>query len=122
MALALWLRILHFLGILLWMGGMVGMATTLQLGHRSKVAGILSDIGILFAMATGITMAIRNHYFAQPWLHIKLTLVVLMLGVHGVLRKKTRTGENGGATGLLSAGIILVTCIIYVIVMKPFMR
>lgn len=122
MALALWLRILHFLGILLWMGGTVGMATTLQLGHRSKVAGILADVGILFSLATGITMAVRNHYFSQPWLHIKLTLVVLLLGVHGVLRKKTRTGENGGATGLLTAALILATCIIYVIVMKPFMR
>ena len=122
MALALWLRIFHFLGILLWMGGTVGMATTLQLGHRSKVAGILSDIGILFSLATGITMAIRNHAFSQPWLHIKLTLVVLMLGVHGVLRKKTRTGENGGATGLLTVSIILVTCVIYVIEMRPFAR
>src|SRR5262245_35708524 len=118
----LWIRILHFAGIMLWVSGVVSLAVLLQAGARSKLAGILADIGATLAIVSGVYNAIQLHAFAQPYMHIKLTLVAIFVGLHVALRVKTRKQSAGGASGLLFGALLVALAILYVIVMRPMAR
>jgi uncharacterized membrane protein len=118
----LWLRIVHFVGLLLWVSGLTSMATVLIGGARSKLAGVLADLGATLALISGIYTALDRGLFRQPWLHIKLTLVAALLGVHIVLRFKTRRGNASGAGALLGTTLLLAVAIVAMIVLRPLAR
>lgn len=117
-----WMRILHFAGFTLWISGLVALAALLQAGARSKLPGILADIGATLVIVSGIYNAVTLSLFTQPWLHIKLTLVAVLIGLHVALRVKTRKQSAAGATRLLVGVLLAVGVILYFIVMKPLAR
>jgi uncharacterized membrane protein len=115
-------RLLHFAGFSLWVGGLVAMALLTMSGVRNKAAGILADTGALLVIATGVFNAIQRGLFKVPWMHVKLTLVVILIVVHAMLRVRMRKGRPGSGSGLLAAAVLLVVAIQYVVVFQPFTR
>lgn len=115
-------RLLHFAGFSLWIGGLIAMAMLVMAGTRNKAAGILADVGALLAIATGVYNAIQRGLFKVPWMHIKLTLVVVLIVVHALLRIRMRKGRPGSGAGLLAAVVLLVVAIQYCVVFQPFAR
>jgi uncharacterized membrane protein len=114
-------RLFHFAGFSLWIGGLIAMALLVHAGSRHKAAGILADVGATVAIATGVINAIQRGLFKMPWMHIKLTLVVILIGVHIALRMKMKRGRAGGV-GLLAGAILLLVGIQFVVVFQPFQR
>lgn len=113
-------RLLHFAGFSLWFGGLVAMALLTYSGSRNKAAGILADAGAVLAIASGVINAVNRGLFKMPWMHVKLTLVVVLIVVHVILRIRMRKGRPGGAAGLLAAVVVLAVAIQAVVVFQPF--
>lgn len=106
-----WLRVGHVLGFVLWIGGMItvlqllrvhshveGAARDVLARHERKMA-LVMDLGATLAMATGFVTALAgtvNYFKTGAWLHIKLTIVALVvIGVHGWTRAQVGRFRKG---------------------------
>jgi uncharacterized membrane protein len=112
-----YVRLVHFAGFVLWFAGLFGMAFALQAGGKHRLAGILADIGATLTIIAGIYQAVQRHAFTQPWLHIKLAAVAILILIHVLLRRRMKSGKAG--TALLLPLLIVSLGIVYVAVMKP---
>ncbi|MGB5193832.1 MAG: CopD family protein [Polyangiales bacterium] len=131
-------RYLHFLGITFWIGSAVavaiaaaaptpwesGIAQTLR-----KVTVRVTTPAMLVAFAGGLGMLIPNFadvYAKQGWMHSKLTLLLILAGVTGVLSGKLRRWADGEEIGpktfsrLAVAISVLSILIVTFAVFRPF--
>src|SRR5688500_9487709 len=120
MLLELYLRFIHFTGFALWLAGLLGMTFLLQASTRHRTAGILADVGATLTIVAGLYNAIQRSLFVQPWLHIKLTIVALLVVVHVLLRRRSKSDKQG--TAPLLPVLLLAIAILYVAVLKPLQR
>jgi protoporphyrinogen IX oxidase len=97
-----WLHIGHIVGFVTWIAGMIATLTLLRvhamvegaardvLARQERKTAMLMDLGATLAMACGFAMAFGNTpnaFKTGGWLHIKLTVVALvLLGTHGLAR------------------------------------
>src|SRR4051794_28688755 len=101
---------LHVFGFTAWLIGLFGIVIVLldrdtaeakiqsHLGGLARRIGRIADGGAFLAILGGLWLiAIApGFYMKQPWLHMKLTLVVGgMLGLHGFLRVKAKRASEG---------------------------
>ena len=132
-----WVLVLHVFGLVLWVGGL--LATTIIMRYRSiqtpgeahpalmRLEKILlrgmADPGALFTILGGMILIASNssYYLHARWLHIKLTFVVLLIGLHWIIGTRSKGMEAGSdkfarrdATLLLAAVVILFLTILIV--------
>jgi protoporphyrinogen IX oxidase len=121
----------HVFGVVLWISGLVTLTYLLaavknetDAGARSRLAqyarkiGMFPDIGALIAMLFGLHWLFAFKLYKMPYMHIKLTLVVVLIGMHGLLRAKSKKIAQGAETSLpafvrplvvaLALGIIVI--------------
>ena len=100
------LLVVHILGLVFWVGGLLvtSMALTRHTQEASPEARDalarleriylrgLADPGALLTILAGAGLIMTNpHYFLHaPWLHIKLTFVLLLIGLHGMVAMRTK--------------------------------
>jgi len=105
------LLVLHVWGLVFWVSGLLvtGMALTRHTQEASPEARQalarleriflrgLADPGALLTLLAGISLISTNssYYLHAPWLHIKLTFVVLLIGLHGFLAVRTKRFGTG---------------------------
>lgn len=138
----LWIKVLHILAIVSWMAGMLYLPRLFVyhsgVAHGSEQASLFATMeyrlqryimtpALIIAWLTGLYLAATAGFFASPWLHGKLALVVAMTGLHGyfsVLRKKLGSGQNQHKPGffraLNEAPTVLLIFIVVLVVIKPF--
>ena len=90
--------LLHVIGFILWASGLMGLSIALRtkkefpsdaaLGHLGKIYGRLADIGAALTVTGGLWTAIVFKSFQFQWFHIKMTLIMVLLGLHIVTRIK----------------------------------
>jgi putative membrane protein len=125
----------HILGFVLWVSGLLvtSMALTrhtreTESAAREALARLerifmrgLADPGALLTIVVGVSLISTNpHYFLRaPWLHIKLTFVLLLIGLHGmvaVMNKRFATGrivlQRGQARFMVIATLFLFLSIL----------
>ncbi len=101
----------HILGLVFWVGGLLvtSMALTrhtqeISVDARNALARLeriylrgLADPGALLTVLAGIGLIMTNsHYYLRaPWLHIKLTFVLLLIGLHGLVAMRTKRFATG---------------------------
>lgn len=113
-----WIKAIHVIGFVMWMGGLIGLSSVLAAHRRlaeSTVAELVSlerkvamemDIGALLAIAAGVLMIIKGRpmgdawVLKQGWMHIKLTLVLGLLVTHVLVRIKVGKAKRGDRSGL----------------------
>lgn len=104
----------HIFGLVFWIGGLLvtSMALTRHTQESSQDAREalarleriylrgLADPGALLTILAGAGLISTNsHYYLHaPWLHIKLTFVLLLIGLHGYLAMKTKAFGSGKVT------------------------
>ena len=122
---------LHVVGALVWIGGLFALTAFLEAfvaepdaAPRSRLlkfvreAAIVPDVGATIAIIFGLHWLFKFKIYQMPYMHIKLTLVAIVIGVHGYLKmkaKKARKGETFTAPPLfmkpmltlLATGIVL---------------
>ncbi|NEI74837.1 hypothetical protein GR212_35445 [Rhizobium lusitanum] len=140
----LWLKAIHIAAVITWIGGMLIVAVTTT--AFSAVAQCQTDTGrvaffaqirrwdrsittpaMLTVWAFGLALAVTGQWFSQPWLSVKIALVLVLSALHGVLSgglRRLALGQQpyGVATiRYAAAGIIgIVVAVVVLVVLKPF--
>jgi putative membrane protein len=100
-----WLKALHIIAVIAWMAGMLYLprlfvyhceadpgsrqSETFKVMERRLLRAIINP-AMIVTWLLGLWLAWSGGWFAAPWFHAKLVLVVAMSGVHGMLSKYVR--------------------------------
>jgi putative membrane protein len=139
-----WLRALHIIAVIAWMAGMLYLPR-LFVYHADKAPGspeaemlksmevrllrIILNPAMIISWLLGLSMLYANPGMLSDggWMHLKLTLVVLMSGLHGFLakcRKEFERGENKRSAKfyrfLNEAPTLLMIVVVIMAVVQPF--
>lgn len=99
---------LHVFGAFIWIGGLFALAAFLDAfaaetdpAARSRLvkflrqAAIVPDVGATIAIVFGAHWLFKYKLYQMPYMHIKLALVVVVLGLHGYFKVKARNARKG---------------------------
>jgi len=105
------LLVAHVFGLVFWVSGL--LVTSMALTRHTQEASAearqalvrleriylrgLADPGALLTILAGAGLIATNsqYYFRAPWLHIKLTFVLLLIGLHGLVAVRTKAFATG---------------------------
>jgi protoporphyrinogen IX oxidase len=141
-SLALWIKALHVLAVISWMAGLLYLprlfvyhadvergskaSETFKLMERRLLKGIMNP-AMIVVWLSGLYIAYAYGYFRAPWLHAKLTLVLLLSGFHGYLVGRVRAfaEDRNDKTSRFYRVInevptVLMIGIVVLVVVKPF--
>ena len=101
----LWLKAFHVIAVIAWMAGMLylprlfvyhaGVAAgsaqseTFKVMERRLLKAIINP-AMIATWILGLWLAWDAGFFRAPWLHAKLTLVVILSGIHGLFARSVR--------------------------------
>ena len=105
------LLVVHVLGLVFWVSGLLvtSMALTRHTQETSAEAKQalarleriylrgLADPGALITILAGLGLISTNstYFLHAPWLHIKLTFVLFLIGLHGFVAMRTKAFGSG---------------------------
>lgn len=138
----LWLKALHVIAVISWMAGMLYLprlfvyhagvpagspqSETFKVMERRLLKAIINP-AMVVSVVLGLWLAWDGDWFRAGWLHGKILLVVLMLGVHGMLAGGVRrfAGDRNTRTQryfrvLNEVPTVLLIGIVILVVVKPF--
>ncbi len=111
--------LLHVVGVVLWMGGLMAMSRALVLLAKrpgpgraglAELAGklnILSLLGFVLTLGSGLyqlTLWPAGVFASTRWMHHKLTAVIAVAVIHGLLIRLQRAWQRSGDQEPLPAG------------------
>lgn len=136
-----WILAIHVVGLVMWIGGLIGLATLLAAHRRlaeSTVAELVGlerkvaiemDVGALLAIACGVALILQGRNMGgawvmkQGWMHVKLTLVLGLLATHVLVRVKVAKAKRGDRAGVSPAvrgvAILLFVGVVVMAVARP---
>jgi putative membrane protein len=138
----LWVKALHVIAVIAWMAGMLYLprlfvyhcdapagsqqSQTFKVMERRLLRAIINP-AMLVVWLSGLFIAWQGNWFAAPWLHAKLALVLVMSGLHGFLAARTRdfavdrNTRSARFYRLLNEGpTVLMIGIVVLVIVKPF--
>lgn len=136
-------KALHIIAVISWMAGMFylprlfvyhadadkgsELSETLKIMERRLLRIIINPAMILTFIFGGLLLYANPELLHQPWLHVKLTAVLLMVGLHGFLaraRKRFVLDQNTRPAGFYrkinEIPTVLMIIIVFMVVVKPF--
>lgn len=138
----LWLKALHVIAVIAWMAGMLylprlyvyhsraakgsELSETLKVMERRLLKAIINP-AMIAVWILGLTLAWQQQQFAEPWLHTKFLLVILLTGIHvflAKLRKDFEADRNTRSerfyTIINEVPAVLMAGIVILVIVKPF--
>ena len=137
----LWMKAVHIISILVWMGGLLffpwvlfyqvreSSGETFAAFGKTAMRGIINPAAML-ALVTGVLLIIVTGAGAPGsggWMHLKIVLILMIGAIHGMLSKHRKLCERGESTkspayfrALFSILSALVIAVVFTVVMKPF--
>ncbi|KZM51201.1 protoporphyrinogen oxidase HemJ [Labrenzia sp. OB1] len=142
MDLFLWIKSLHVIAIIAWMAGMLYLprlfvyhaesevgspqSETFKVMERRLLKAIINP-SMTVAWILGLWMAYELDAWRDGWFHAKLTLVIVMSGLHGYLSRcvKTFAKDENTRTArfyrvLNEVPTVLMIGIVILVIGKPF--
>ncbi|MCB1530309.1 MAG: protoporphyrinogen oxidase HemJ [Rhodospirillales bacterium] len=139
----LWIKALHIISVMAWMAGMLylprlfvyhaqavagsELSETLKIMERRLLRFIINPAMIAAFLFGGLMFWGNPDLLQAPWMHIKLTAIVLMTGVHGLYARWRKTFERDENTRnprfyriWNEIPTILMIVIVLMAVAKPF--
>ena len=120
----------HVFGLVFWVSGLLvtSMALTRHTQEASEEARHalarleriylrgLADPGALLTILAGVSLIMTNssYYLHAPWLHIKLTFVLLLIALHAIVGTRSKAFGSGRIT--LDRGYVRLLSIVIVLV------
>jgi uncharacterized membrane protein len=137
-----WVKAFHQFGFLLWVGSMFALTLVMSAHARAAASardpfvaaegaiGRAMELGALFTILAGVAMIVWTPAvispLRQPYVHIKLTLAVVLIATHGLVRARMARlgrGQGGALPGWVSGAILLIAAsMIWLAVVKPMLR
>ena len=141
------LKVLHLFFIIMGVGGALGqflLVRRFRQAHPSdaeaseKMAVVLARFlevyGLLFALITGVLLAFKMDAFRNGYLHVKILLVLIVVGLSHMelsnlkrmvaLRAAGKSSEEGQLKQkhlmFTSVSLLLIVVITWLVVFKPF--
>ncbi|HYI26266.1 MAG TPA: protoporphyrinogen oxidase HemJ [Bradyrhizobium sp.] len=137
-----WLLAFHIIAVISWMAGMLYLPR-LFVYHCEADAGsrqsetfkvmewrllkLIINPAMILTWLLGLWLAWQGGWFAAPWLHAKLALVILMSGVHGMMSRYVKdfaADKNRKSQKFYrifnEVPTVLMILIVIVVVVKPF--
>jgi putative membrane protein len=100
-----WLKAFHIIAVIAWMAGMLYLprlfvyhceadpgsrqSETFKVMERRLLKAIINP-SMVVTWVLGLWLAWSGGWFASPWLHVKIALVLAMSAVHGVLSRRVK--------------------------------
>jgi putative membrane protein len=124
----------HVVGIAFWVGGLFTVGRVMasageepalraRVGAIARRVAIATDAAAGAAIVGGVALLLmRSWDLRQPWMHMKLTFVVGLLAVHGIVRVRAKKLANGGPAPSAKAPVaiaLLAIVIIALVIFKP---
>ena len=121
-----WLRVVHVLGVIFWIGGIVSVALAAAfisserklLAAARHVAVRVATPGLFLAWVGGLSLFIvsLDAYRKAPWMHAKITLALVAAALTGVVSAKIRKASQGeqvelGALRRQAFGIVAIALV-----------
>lgn len=137
-----WVKAFHVAGIVFWAGAMMGLVQLLVAAGKgdeaarkillppARTMAFVMDIGATVAIACAVYLAVGTKAFMGdqwpmklPWMHVKLTIVLLIIGGHGFLRVKLGKYRKGKDTKPVSPALVpLLTVLLIAVVIFAVAR
>jgi protoporphyrinogen IX oxidase len=136
-----WIKTLHLLAVVAWIGGMLAVPTLLA-AHAAggpdaagfaRAARLLLKRLVLPGMITALVLGVAligmqpSIMKGQGFMHAKLTLALVLMGAHGFLAARARKAEAGepgpsaGAWGGVAAVLLALSgAVVGLVVVRPF--
>jgi protoporphyrinogen IX oxidase len=137
-----WLKALHIIAVIAWMAGMLYLprllvyhagatpgsevAETFKVMER-RLLRLIINPAMVVTLLVGFILAIQGGWFRAGWFHAKLTLVVVLVGVHGFLAATVRRFAAGKNTRsprfyriVNEIPTVLMIVIVVLVAVKPF--
>lgn len=139
----LWLRAFHVISIIAWMAGMLYLprlfvyhaaaahgsdkAETFKIMERRLLKFIMAPASIATWAFGGLMLWANPSLLSEPWMHVKLTCVVLMTGLHHAFMadaKKFAKDQNTKPEKFYriinEAPTVLMIIIVIMVIVQPF--
>lgn len=138
----LWLKVLHIISVIAWMAAMFYLprlfvyhaetapgtpqSETFKVMERRLLKAIMTP-AMISSWIFGLWVAYEGGFFTSGWLHAKLTLVLVMSGLHGYLARCVRQFAADANTHssrhyriVNEVPTVLMVLIVILVVIKPF--
>lgn len=138
----LWLKVLHIISVIAWMAAMFYLprlfvyhaetapgtpqSQTFKVMERRLLKAIMTP-AMISSWIFGLWVAYEGGFFSSGWLHAKLTLVLVMSGLHGYLARCVRQFAADANTRssrhyriVNEVPTVLMVLIVILVVIKPF--
>lgn len=137
-----WLKALHIIAVIAWMAGMLYLPRLfvyhceIQPGTpeyqrftvmERKLMRVIINPSMIAVWVLGLALVEAVGAWSAGWFHLKLFLVILMSGVHGMLSRYRRDFEQGKNTKtqrfyriINEVPAVLMVLIVILVVVKPF--
>jgi putative membrane protein len=136
------IKSLHIIAVISWMCGLLYLPrlfvyhtkatvgseldNTLQT-MESKLLRLIMNPAMIIAFACGLWLVNFIGLNSGPWLHIKLTLVLILAGFHGFLakcRKDFSRGKNQHSEKFYriinEVPALIMVAVVFLVIFKPF--
>jgi putative membrane protein len=137
-----WLKAFHIVAVIAWMAGMLYLprlfvyhcaaevgsqqSDTFKLMER-RLLRLIMNPAMIATWGLGLWLAWRGGWFAAPWLHAKLALVIALSAVHGFFARQVglfAADKNRNSAKFYrivnEIPTILLIVIVVLAVVKPF--
>ncbi len=138
----LWIKALHIISVIAWMAGMLYLprlmvyhtmaqvgsdkSETFKVMERRLLKAIINP-AMIVAWLAGLYLAWEGGWYSDPWFHAKLTLVLILSGVHGMMSRWVKdfaADKNTRSTRYYRIAnevpTVLMIGIVLLVVLKPF--
>jgi protoporphyrinogen IX oxidase len=138
----LWVKAIPMIAIISWMAGMLYLPRLFVYHSETPVGSAQSETfkimeqrllslittpAMVIAWVLGLWLAWKSGYWAAPWLHAKVALVLALSGLHGYLSAATRAFREDRNTKparhwrmVNEIPAVLMVAIVILVVVKPF--
>lgn len=137
----LWLKSVHVVAVIGWIGGMLGVVYLFEwqagAGRGSPQAELLSALearilqrlvnpAMVITWGVGLWLAWQGGWYSSAWLQAKIAVVIVLSGLHGwVVRAARSFAAGAGGQGVrftvaanIAGGLLAIAAIILAVV-KP---
>jgi putative membrane protein len=137
-----WIKALHVIAVISWMAGMLYLPRLFvyhceaEVGSKQsetfkvmewRLLKLIINPAMMVTWLAGLYLAWSAHWYTSPWFHAKLTLVIVLSGVHGFFVRWVKDFAADRNTRsqkfyriINEVPTILMIFIVILVIVKPF--